>query len=449
MRRKSNRATRPRGIMEGMVAPTHVDPGSGVTPYDRMAFTAGEVATWLDRGEHAAELRLMFGAAGHDELVELARRARAGRSEAGDAPRVWVVPGIMGSQLSVPRDHGLPPDLIWLDALDIIVGRLTRLRVGAEPRLRPSGVLLPTYLRLGLRLQAAGYAVKYFDYDWRLDLARAGRRFAAALRRDARPAAIVAHSLGGLVTRIALARHEARRGAAPISRVVFLGTPQSGSYAAVQALRGSYAVVRKLAMLDRHHDAETLARDVFHSFASLHQLLPTAAAARGTDFFDLANWPQAGLGPDASLLGAARPGEPGVAMLPADDPRCAAIAGIGTSTVVAAQLARGAHEFRYEISDAGDGTVPLDSARLGPMPLWFTRTPHSDLPRDAGVAAATIDLLATGGTTQLPARYAGPAAAARFVTDSDLRAGTETKVDWHGLDADQRRRFLERLNELP
>ena len=118
-------------------------------------------------------------------------------------------------------------------------------------------------------------------------------------------------------------------------------------------------------------------------------------------------------------------------------------------TVTGARTVAEGREFEYEISAAGDGTVPLDSARLGHMPLWYTRTPHSDLPRDATVAAATLELLACGRTSLLPDQADRDAQSPRRVTDTELHAASRTKVDWHALDADQRRRFLERLNELP
>ncbi|MEZ5457997.1 MAG: hypothetical protein R3E65_01310 [Steroidobacteraceae bacterium] len=72
-----------------MVAPVEHDPGSGVTPYDRLAFGPAEVTRWLVRGERVDELRLLFGAAAHAELTEL---ASAAQRTPRDAPRVWIVP---------------------------------------------------------------------------------------------------------------------------------------------------------------------------------------------------------------------------------------------------------------------------------------------------------------------------------------------------------------------
>lgn len=424
------------------------DPGSGVTPYDRMAFRAEQVSRWLACGERSAELRLLFGDAAHAELTELARAAAAAELSR-EAPLVWIVPGIMGSQLSARREHGLPPDLLWLDALDVIVGRLIRLRLGTEPRLRASGVLLPSYLRLALRLRAAGFATRFFAYDWRLSVLRSGAAFATLLRRTARPCCVVAHSLGGLVTRAALAAERLP----PIERIVMLGVPHFGSYAAVQALRGSYVVVRKLAMLDARHDAETLAARIFTSFPSLYELLPSPPLAAGADFLDDRQWPTEGPRPQATRLAAAADVQRRLAPL---DARCFGIAGIGQPTICSAELSADRREFRYALGPDGDGTVPLESARGPASTGYLTTVTHSEMARDRGLCEAIVELLRTGRTRQLvpwsaaaaPGSRPHPPQAAQVVGDSALLSAARRKVDWHAMTAEQRRVFLEHLNDM-
>lgn len=430
-----------------MVAPIAPDPGGGVTPYDRMAFGADEVSRWLARGEHAQLLQTLFGPEAHAELVPLAvaadaaaaRQRRSRRSSA--APRVWILPGIMGSLLGLPRGTGNPPDILWLDALDIILGRLTRLRTDGTPQVQPMGVLLPTYLRLSLRLTAAGFAPKFFDYDWRRDLCDVGRDFAAALRADGREASIVAHSMGGIVARAALTA-----GTLPaIERVLLLGTPNFGSFAAVQALRGTYSVVRKLALLDLRHDAEELASGVFSTFPSLYHLLPFGRAAEGVDFHHAANWPASGPRPEPARLLTARNLEQ--SLTPADS-RFIVIAGIGERTVHAAELDPARDQFSYSISRLGDGTVPLVSAELPGAPRYLTQVSHSDLPRSAAIAEAVVDLLRTGATTRLGSELPTTQRWHAHVSDDELRAATRGKIDWHEMTAEQRRHFLERLNDM-
>ena len=430
-----------------MVAPIASDPGGGVTPYDRMAFSAADVSRWLARGEHAQLLQTLFGPDAHAELVPLAIAAEAAEARQRRsrrrtiAPRVWILPGIMGSLLGLPRDAGSPPDILWLDALDIIIGRLTRLRTDATPPVQPMGVLLPTYLRLSLRLTAAGFAPKFFDYDWRRDLCEVGRDFAAALRADGRTASIVAHSMGGIVARAALTQ-----GSLPdVERVLLVGTPNFGSFASVQALRGTYSVVRKLALLDLRHDAEELASGVFSTFPSLYHLLPFGRAAEGVDFHRAANWPTNGPRPEPARLRAARNLEQSLA--PADS-RFIVIAGIGERTVHGAQLDTAKDQFSYSISRLGDGTVPLVSAELPGAPRYLTQVSHSDLPRSAVIAEAAIDLLRTGSTTRLGSELPTTQRWHAHVNDEELRAATRGKIDWHEMTAEQRRHFLERLNDM-
>ena len=412
-----------------------------VTPYDRLAWSDTQVEEWLASGTRRRELTDYFGPTEYRALAALARRARAARAAPG-ALHVLIVPGIMGSQLGLARPEPLPNDILWLDPLDIQRGRLAALRMPSAAPIVPLGVVLFSYLRLKLHLRAQGFAVEFHDYDWRQPVAHSGQALAAKLQA-LRPerVAIVAHSLGGLVSRAALARSDTRH----IERLVLLGTPNRGSFAAVQALRGTYAVVRKVACLALQASAESLATDVFSTFPSLYELLPFASGGlTGTNLFDARTWPAAGPQPHPDLLQAARslPQQ-----LAPPDERFAIIAGVGEETVTALRL-RGA-EFVYTLTRGGDGTVPLASALLPGVRSACAPVAHSDLTRDPGVAAAVVDLLRSGRTTRLPTRCQSRARARAQVGDGELRGTHTEKVDWAALTPGERRLFLENLNEPP
>jgi pimeloyl-ACP methyl ester carboxylesterase len=215
---------------------------------------------------------------------------------------VYLLPGIMGSQLGFIRGGKRPNDILWLDPIDIAFGRLTELRMSDTSRIVALGAMNYSYLKLTLSLRKAGFDAVLLDYDWRLDIATLGKLLADRLTADGRDQiALIGHSMGGLVARAALMHAAGKQ----VSQLIMLGTPNSGSLAAVQALRGTYSVVRKIAMLDLRHDAEFLARNVFASFPGLHELLPANRSVSDFDLFDAAAWPAKGPGPDAALLRAA------------------------------------------------------------------------------------------------------------------------------------------------
>jgi pimeloyl-ACP methyl ester carboxylesterase len=415
-------------------------PPHHISPYDRLAWSDAQVEDLLASGAHRRELESYFGELEYQELAELVRAARES-PRAADAPRVDIVPGIMGSQLGIARRAPLPHDLLWLDPMDIAAGRLGLLKPTARDGIVALGVVLYTYLRLKLHLRAAGFDPVFHDYDWRLDVAELGAALAARLRHErAKRLMLVGHSMGGLVSRAALAK----QGTSRIERVVLLGTPNFGSFAAVQALRGTYAVVRKIACLSQNHSAEWLAQKVFNHFPSLYQLLPPPGYCADLDLFDLRQWPLGGPRPRRAMLTAAATL---TSRLAAADERFAVIAGVNQETVTA--IARRRDDFVYTITRDGDGTVPTEQALLPGARTYFTATAHSELTRDRAVAQAIADLLHTGATRRLPTRRARTSSAAARVSDRQLRRTQVHKVDWSALPPVARRIFLQSLNEPP
>ena len=392
----------------------------------------------LVSGEHRQELAAYFGETEYRDLARLARRAqRVGINEAH--PHVVVVPGILGSQLGLARPHPLPNDVLWVDPIDIQVGRLGLLGLDAGAPIIPLGVVLYAHLKLRLRLRAAGFAVTMHDYDWRLGIEESGASFAERLRQlPARRLAVVAHSMGGLLSRFALALPGTRH----VERVVLLGTPNLGSFAPVQALRGTYAVVRKIASLDAQTSAERLAEAVFNSFPSLYQMVPVSGPNGAGNFLDPGAWPDSGPSLRPALFEQARRFRDGLAP---PDGRFVAIAGVGQETVTAAS--KGRDGFVYKVTRHGDGTVPAASAALDGASTYFAKAAHSDLTRDAHVASAIVELLGKGTTKRLPTRWTSGSRAQARVTDGELRRTHTDKVDWTHLTPAQRQGFLQNLNE--
>src|SRR6186713_3275995 len=151
-------------------------------------------------GDYARELAAYFGEREYTQLRELAQRAAA-KPLGDDAVRVFVVPGIMGSQLGIKREPPLPHDILWLDPIDIQVGRLSSLSLlNGGAAIVPLGVVLYSYLRLKLNLRASGFSPVLYDYDWRRGVDELGAGLAARIRSEPGDRImIVAHSMGGLV----------------------------------------------------------------------------------------------------------------------------------------------------------------------------------------------------------------------------------------------------------
>ena len=413
-------------------------PTQHITPYDRFAWSDVEIERMLASGEHRPELAAYFGETEYQDLVRLARKAqRVGINDA--QPHVVVVPGILGSQLGLARSRPLPNDILWLDPIDIQVGRLGLLGLDAGAPIIPLGVVLYSHLKLRLRLRVAGFGVTFHDYDWRLGIEESSVLLANRLREHgAGRMAIVSHSMGGLVSRLALTLPGTRH----VERVVLLGTPNLGSYAPVQALRGTYAVVRKIARLDPATTAERLTEEVFNSFPSLYQMVPVPGKEGGVGLLDSGAWPDSGPALRLALLERAQRFRAG---LPPPDERFIAVAGVGQETVTGASRQRDG--FVYTITRHGDGTVPAESAALAGAHTYFVDAAHSDLTRDASVAAAIADLLRTGTTRRLPCRWSGNSRAQARISDRELRRTHADKVDWASLTPAQRREFLQNLNE--
>ena len=411
-----------------------------VTPYDRLTWTDEQVEPLLASGAQRQELEAYFGPEEYRVLARLARRAQAARPHE-PAHRVIVVPGIMGSQLALPRRAPLPPDLLWIDPVDIGAGRLTALSCSQAATLAPAGVVLYSYLRLKLHLRIAGFQPSLYAYDWRQSIDELGARLAERLRGEtAARVAMIGHSMGGLVCRAALACP----GSARVERLLLLGAPNFGSVGALQALRGTYAVVRKLARLDHAHSAEDLAAEVFSTFPSLYQMLPAPGYAGRLDLYDPAVWPSAGPQPSVALLERAR--ELGRSLAAADE-RCAVIVGVAQETVT--EVARRSADFVYTVTRHGDGTVPIRCAVLPGARQYYAAVSHSELTRHAGIAAAIAELLRRGATRRLPERWHSASRARARIGDRELARTQLVKVDLAHLSANARRLFLQNLNEPP
>ena len=409
--------------------------------YDRLRRSDAELEAWLAAGTHQHEVIACLGEAEYALLLPIAQAA-ANRPPRSDC-HVFLLAGIMGSQLGRPRALPWPANLVWLDPMDVMAGRLRELRLPDEQPLQPMqplGTITYTNYALKLRLQAAGFAVTMHHYDWRQPIATLGAQLAGQLRESsAETIYLVGHSMGGLVARAAMTQPDTER----VKRAVLIGTPNHGTFAPVQALRGTFPSVRRLAAMDHLHTAEMLA-EIFATFPSLYDMMPHDEKLTDLPLFDAATWPAAGPQPSVAQLRQSR----GIAdWRSARDQRCCCIVGTQQRTVTG--IARRGDDFVYTVSSRGDGTVPAASATLTDERNYFLTGEHSNLPRNVAVAQAVVELINTGRCESLPSRAAPPIGAEVQVSDTVLRTTYVDKIDWRALSPEQRGMYLNQLNLAP
>jgi hypothetical protein len=361
------------------------------------------------------------------ELARLARRAAGMRG----GPRLLILPGIMGSSIGHLRKNG-GVDVTWFDPVEIAQGQLVKLAMPAGNRYWAVGVLKFAYERLRLVLRIAGFDAVFHPYDWRRDIGWNGRELADRLIRERRQDVIlVGHSMGGLVARAALAH----KGGERIGRVIQLGTPNKGVFVAVQALRGTYPLIRRVAMLDLKHGPEDLARQMLTTLPGLCGLLPAAHLCKDFDPFDPDQWPE-GPRPSASLLEETRATS---LALPPPDERFRLIAGFGQDTVLG--LRRSGRRLEFGRGPAGDGTVPLALAQWPGLKTWYAEESHGSLPGNADVGRAVADL-ARGDTTAALPRVLPQRRGVPTLWQEDLREAPAPKIAWGDLSEREQREFL-------
>jgi hypothetical protein len=342
----------------------------------------------------------------------------------------------MGSKIG--REHkAFFDDVIWIDPLDVALGNLTKLAL-PDDKHKALGVILLAYLKLKLRLKLAGFDADFHPFDWRRSLSELGAELVQRIKKEpADEVRIVAHSMGGLVSRAALALDGCKK----VVRLIMLGTPNFGSFAPVQAIRATYSMVRKVAWLDRHNSPEDLAEKVFKTFPGLHEMLPFQERFNRVDLYQAQTWPGDAPVPRQAMLNAVPKVQKSLA--PADS-RFYLIAGVNQDTTTGLFVQDG--KFQYEQSRDGDGTVPLDFAELPGTTTYYVEEAHGSLPNNGTVAAAVIDLLKVGETDRLPTSWdRSRTRVRRVVSESALRIDPYAGRGIGQLSLEERRRIIEEV----
>lgn len=374
----------------------------------------------LRENSRTAELDAYFGSDLRRELSGLANAPprRDGAAQRSAVRRVFILPGIMGSKLSVKQPGG-GLDLIWIDPIDLARGRIKELAFGQDPDpVAASGVVLSAYLRMKYRLRWEGFDVSFLPFDWRYGIDALGENALETIRSEGAPAALVCHSMGGLVAR-KIASLTTRE---EIPLIVTVGTPNHGSYSPVTVLRLTHEYVLLLGRM-QELGPKALVERYIGRFPGLIEMMPSPGQRPDEHFFDTSWWPDGGVIPKEGDLRAALTAKE---ELSPPDSRFHQIVGVGQKTIIKSWIADGTLHFR-ESSD-GDGTVPRDLAEMdGAAKRYYYEGSHGWLCNQLDIIKGAADLIRTGSTNRLDTRYSAPRSE-ETITELDLKKRVSARV---------------------
>ncbi|QNH63960.1 CHAT domain-containing protein [Hymenobacter sediminicola] len=342
---------------------------------------------------------------------------------------VVLLPDFMGSELHIDGKQ------FWLN-LDAITGGLNKLKVYHEvdrskekwpdpmPQVTVGGPDLRLYARAILTL-ARYWEVHVFAYDWRLSLEHSAKELSTFLQQRGlaeRPLRLVAHGSGGLLARCFVRQNASQwypaHGNAQDNRLVMVGTPNEGTYWAVQLLTGADKLVRWLDKLDLHNSLPDVLR-IFNSFPATYELLPPRDQLEGVakELYQRGTWVplpvRKHLLESACHLHEKLAGQPNSL----DRGSMVAIMGCNQPTIHRLDVVS-TGEFRFHETLHGDGRVafrvaaaatdetdeaPASNA-LADIPTYYIDESHGSLLRNPLVLKSVGEILYNQRTSTLPTR---------------------------------------------
>ncbi len=205
---------------------------------------------------------------------------------------VVIVPGIVGSNLceAPSQNGGAPGKQLWGAGL-FYMGRLKQLNLPLDEKagspVVPCGLLekfavlgpfeIGVYSGLTRFLKESGYleneSLFIFDYDWRqsnFDTAELLRKRIEQIKAQthSEKVSIVAHSMGGIVSRIYL---QSLGGNTSVDAMVFLGTPHQGATQVMRTANDGWGWLPNW-----FAGGEDVIREVMFSWPSVYELIPLA-----------------------------------------------------------------------------------------------------------------------------------------------------------------------------
>ncbi|HET9535422.1 MAG TPA: CHAT domain-containing protein, partial [Mesorhizobium sp.] len=334
------------------------------------------------------------------------REVRAISRAAADpnAPVVFVLPGIMGSHLKVGDRR------IWLDFGRLGFAGLGALHMG-QSNVSPDGVVASGYEEI-CKFLGDSNRVETFAYDWRdsvnTQADELARKISLELKNHKNPVRILAHSMGGLVARACIARHEGlwRDLIARGGRLVMLGTPNRGSYVIPRLLFRVDRTLKLLALLDIRNDRAKLSQ-IIAGFRGVLEMLPDDPQEKYFDATWWTPWKGQAAQPEAGEL--KRAFNTRATLSDAIDAKnMVYVAGSGPQTPVGFRR-RQDGKIEWLANSGGDGTVPYALGLLtdktgADVPTYYVPALHGDLANYPEAFEGIAELLDRGATSRLSAQ---------------------------------------------
>ncbi|HZP21825.1 MAG TPA: CHAT domain-containing protein [Terriglobales bacterium] len=349
--------------------------------------------------EQQRAMQVHFGAPKFERLRLLAQQ-QITRGAAQKKGKVVLLAGILGSEITVGAQK------IWFSPVRIFAGDFAELQVD------DSGLPLQTSRATGLLRRYYGeieqtllrdWDVLSFPFDWRLDIRGSADQLKAAILQrfgSAEGVHLVAHSMGGLVSRCFAQRHPETWSA--MGKLIMLGTPNHGSLAITQLYAGMYRLMRVIAAIDVHHTLPQLLQYA-RLFPGTYQMLPRPGLLKETAnperIFDATTY--GALNPPASRLEDARRFQDEASPI-LNAERMVYIAGSNQPTADGvSDWSKLSGADGYHMTSLGDGTVPHSLGLLDNVPAYYVVAEHSALPDNPSVMAA-VQRIMEGETPELP-----------------------------------------------
>jgi pimeloyl-ACP methyl ester carboxylesterase/tetratricopeptide (TPR) repeat protein len=334
-------------------------------------------------------------------------------SAGGSKPILILVPGIMGTHLKVGGKR------IWLGFGEIAEGKFSKLGESAAV-VDTDGVVRGSYGSIGEFLSSS-HEVLYFPYDWRRSLKKEGGEFADYMdqvletaRTNNRPVRILAHSMGGLLVRMAAVLSSAKRDgngwwerfrSITGNRLVMAGTPNNGSWTVPYVLTGRDPIIGMLATIDLLHDKREILK-IVSGFEGFLEMLPPDGA---DDCFAVATWDKwlkadggSWPAPDPVPLATSREIQRLLGEFDFDREKEVVryVAGCADATPSGVRISAG--KLVFDSSTLGDGRVLWETGKPAAVKAWYLEAKHGDLLNHEESFKGLSEIIGMGETTLLP-----------------------------------------------